>query len=631
VRALRLSIPLALLAFFLASSSPAATKAPTGLHGFLLSANEQLTHTFNRTPSFAWSPISGARHYELQLSTSSTFRDSGILYDDPTLETPVAAPPVTLPWITGSPWALYARVRAIFSSGSASPWSANFGFDVVPPLAPAPLPSKPGLLRWTQVSGADGYQVWLVDAAKIESVNTNVLDEREYYAFHTSAQWIGTVHWRVRAVRDDMVGRVNGMPVSKYGPWSPVYQSSNPQPTSGPIQLGSTISDVISDGSTGSSAHELMPAFTWTGNQTLGGVSSQFFRVYVFTDAECLNPVFIGPVVASPAYAPRIDGPLAMPQTATDVATAQSIFLGDGPESDDFTYDGQTITPTEQATAATPTTTLPGGKTGITISGSPGPPIDLWDVDWPSSGYYWTVIPVLPVGAGGTSVVAPGAMTGATVIPVNTSFGFVPGDTITIGVAPNSDSGKVVAVGPGTITIDTPLQHDHAPGDVITAPIRYVDLELPQDVCAAGRVQRFGISSAPSLTTGQAPYATGLSATGRLITSVKGGRFYGEPLVAWTPAARARAYEVQWSKNAYPFVAQTDPRSGAQGYLTMATSAILPLRPGTWWYRVRGFDYNLPTGSQQMAWSTPQRIVVAKPSYKIASVGRKRTLRVVHH
>ena len=27
---------------------------------------------------------------------------------------------------------------------------------------------------------------------------------------------------------------------------------------------------------------------------------------------------------------------------------------------------------------------------------------------------------------------------------------------------------------------------------------------------------------------------------------------------------------------------------------------------GTWYYRVRGFDYNLPTGVQQMGWSDIQ-------------------------
>ena len=48
-------------------------------------------------------PRPSATGYQLQLATSSTFRDNGILYDNAQLLTPVDAPPLTLPWINGSP------------------------------------------------------------------------------------------------------------------------------------------------------------------------------------------------------------------------------------------------------------------------------------------------------------------------------------------------------------------------------------------------------------------------------------------------------------------------------------------------------------------------------------------------
>ena len=81
-----------------------------------------------------------------------------------------------------------------------------------PHAAPTPLPSYPGVLRWTPTEGADGYEVWLIDIGKIEYVRTNVLDEREFYTFHQSAQWISTVRWRVRAVRGDQFKqRLNGI------------------------------------------------------------------------------------------------------------------------------------------------------------------------------------------------------------------------------------------------------------------------------------------------------------------------------------------------------------------------------------------------------------------------------------
>src|SRR5438132_12957624 len=113
MRAARLVL-LAVVAAFAATAhaSEAAVTPPSGLHGFLLRADEAPATTFHRTPSFAWDPVPGARSYQFQLSTSDTFRDNGILYSDALLQTPVAAPPLTLPWITGTPHALYARVRA---------------------------------------------------------------------------------------------------------------------------------------------------------------------------------------------------------------------------------------------------------------------------------------------------------------------------------------------------------------------------------------------------------------------------------------------------------------------------------------------------------------------------------------
>src|SRR5579862_6727693 len=243
----------------LAGASSAALPAPTGLHGFMLVANEPSTTTFHQTPSFAWKPVSGAERYELQLSLSSTFRDSGLLYDSRNLFTPVAAPPLTLPWITGSPHSLYARVRALFGGDKVSAWSQPFGFDVVAPAAPAQLASYPGLLRWNTVDGADAYEVWLIDklpvTQQIEVVRTNVLDER------------------------DVFGAQNGIPAASYGPWSPVYESSNTAPVDGAITLTGTLSDSFSDGSRTSAAHELMPSFLWTGDQTLDGTVAPFFRV----------------------------------------------------------------------------------------------------------------------------------------------------------------------------------------------------------------------------------------------------------------------------------------------------------------------------------------------------------------
>jgi len=626
------------------AATPVKGRAPTKLHGFLLRADEPVATSFPRTPSFAWNPVAGAVRYQFQLSTSSSFRDSGLLYTASNLTTPVAAPTLTLPWITGNPHALFARVRAIKRS-SSTPWSAAFGFDVEPAAAPKPLPSEPGLLRWTPVEGADMYQVWLIDinnpTAKMEMSLTNVLDEREFYTFHRSASWTGTIRWRIRALRmdNDPALRQNQLPAVTYGPWSPVYSSSNPPYTTGPIKLGDTVSDVVANGDPSSPAHRLMPAFTFSGDTALDGTKAELFRVYVFTDRQCLNRVYTSAIVGGPAYAPRPYGPLALPSNPASLPTARSTYLRDGSEPDSFAFDGLPVKSTESQPAATPTTAVPAdsdststtsapaGPTQLKFGGDLGAPVDLWDTEWPSGGYYWTVVAVGAVSPGAiTTATASVSALGSVSASAADSSGFSTGDSVLIGNAGNQESATIVTVSGATLGFAAPLKFAHGPGEPIVRTggnLQYEDLELPQDVCAAGRVARFGKDSEPSLTAAGELFASGLSPSGRLTAGRSSQAFYGYPLVAWTPALGASAYEVQWSKTRYPFTPQPNPQNqGALGTMTLGTSAVLPLPAGTWWYRVRGFNLNLPTGAQQMSWSDPSRIVVAKPKFRIVGGGK---------
>lgn len=660
----RLAITLAAVLALAATAGTARsdTGAPTGLHAFLLRADEPARTSFSRTPAFAWAPVPGASHYEFQLSLSSTFRDNGVIYAEGNVPTPVLAPDLTLPWITGNPHSLYARVRAVTPNG-ATPWSDAYGFDMVPPAPPTPLPSYPGLLRWTPIEGATAYQVWLVDAKKMEIVSTNVLDEREFYTFHEIPSWISSVRWRIRVLRTDVnkSGRINTIPAAQYGPWSQTYSSTNPAFTGGPLTLLGTVSDVFSNGSASSPSHRLMPAFLFSGNTGLSGSPAELFRIEVFTDKQCLNRVFTGAVTGAPAYAPRPFGPLTLPGSGAGVVSARNAYLPDGAEPAGLTVDGDTLTTTEESPDASPTGTAPpapgdssstnggspsGGASSssgssaptpappsggnpnggtVTWSGRTGAPIDLWDVDWPSAGYYWTVIPVSasPPDTLSTAVVAPGSKPTDTVLPVATTHGFNPGDQLSIGAGPTTESKTIVGVSDTQLTLSSALTFAHGAGEPVqrtTGNFQYRDLELPQDACAAGRVARFGKSSEPSLTASGELFATGLSSDGRLTSARHTTAFYGQPLVSWTPALGATAYEVQWSKARYPFKPEA-AGNGNLGYMTTGTSVVLPIGPGTWYYRVRGFDYSLPSGSQQMSWSDPAKLVVAKPTFKIVSAG----------
>jgi hypothetical protein len=63
--------------------------------------------------------------------------------------------------------------------------------------------------------------------------------------------------------------------------------------------------------------------------------------------------------------------------------------------------------------------------------------------------------------------------------------------------------------------------------------------------------------------------------------------------------------------------------------MTSSTSAVLPLTIGTWYYRVRGFDYNLPTNAQYLSWSDTEQLGVAPPTFKVVATAPKRKFKIV--
>jgi hypothetical protein len=649
-----------LAALLVAAPADAATRptpsAPTGLHGFLLRADERRTDTFARTPSFAWNPVAGALRYELQVSTSSQFREGGIVYENEALTSPAAEIRIALPWITGNPYSLYARVRAVLPK-AVTGWSRAYGFNMRWPSLPTPIETYPGLLRWTPVEGATAYTVWYLfpnGSSKQITVYTNVIDQREWYTFHQGSSFSGQVKWRIRAIRRVYGSTANGIPGVSYGPWSPIYTTKNPAFTGGPMTVAGTVSDALSTPAK-PDAHGLMPAFLYTGNRSIFGQASELYRVYVFTDRDCINPVFKGALVGSPAYAPRPFGTIALPTSDAAVAAARTQFLPDGSEPFSTTFDLERVESTESLPAASPYT--PKKKTPDPTTGTPttgdddedtgtagatipvaatpaapaadgfapptkvGAPVDLWDTAWPEGRYYWTVVPVSSTTAGSISIpLAAAAAAGATSVTVGGS-GLAVGDKITIGSTPSEDRRTIVGVSGGTVELSAPLQFAHGPGEPVArsagGALEYRDLELTQEACASGRVATFGKTSEPVVTAASAPYASGLSTNGRLVAAAsRVATFYGTPVVAWAPALGAGAYEVQWSKTRYPF------RAAADSVMTYSTAVTLPLRPGTWFYRVRGINYSVPTGAQPMSWSDPVEVRIAKPRFRVVGSSR---------
>ena len=535
----------------------ASVAAPSSLKPFLLRASEPAVRDFPRTPSFSWAPTRGASRYEFQLAKTPNFQDGTIFWASSSLKSPAVAIPLTLPWMTGSPYAAYARVRAVTSKGT-SPWSAGYGFNIRWSDVPKQATSYPGLARWTAVESATSYQVWFTGINRVVETRVNAVDQREFYAFHQGANYTGAITWRVRAVR--RVAKLQGFitPVN-YGPWSPVFTLNNPAMDDGVVRPVAAVTALATSTPTSAKAHEMTPAFVFAGTRDASGNKYSFYRVYVFSDNQCVNTVFRGAIVGGPAYAARNRGTIKLPGDAKAVDDAAHQILDLGDEGKTFTAEGILAKPASESGSAvaapaavpTPPSTGTTGNPVEQATNSSWPQIELLESGWPNGRFYWTVVPVK----------------------------LVP---------------KLAADG-SVVSYD------------------YFDAEVPQDACAGGRVLAFGKASAPVVAGQGSAYASGLSPSGRLIASAGSKPFYGRPLVAWLPAPGADTYEVEWSPTRYPW------RAVKRLSIDGGTAATLPLKPGSWWYRIRGINSALPDGHQYMTWSPPLSLTVAKPKFRLVA------------
>ncbi|MHB1243532.1 MAG: hypothetical protein ACYC1P_09070 [Gaiellaceae bacterium] len=617
--------------------SEAVPAAPQGLKAFLLRADEPAGREFPRTPSFAWAPVRAATRYEFELAKNPSFSEGAIFWSSAQLKVPAASVPLALPWLTGNPYAVYARVRAITTSGVTA-WSTPYGFNVRWSSIPQKLPDVPGLSRWTPVEGASYYQVWWVDVfpGKIVATKTPAVDQREFWSFHPEPSFTATVRWRVRAVRNLYGAIPSGLPAVSQGPWSPVYTSVNPALAGGAVTPTGTYGDGTGANAADPAVHRSTPAFAFSGNASAGGTVHELYRVYAFSDADCVNVIYRGAMVGSPAYAPRMTGPLKLPKSNSELTKSRSGVLGDGPEPPSFTADGLKIQTTESdKPKATPVPKAEPAKgepdTAASEEGDPastppaadpdlpatpaltGAPVDLWESGWPNGRFYWTVVPVRFIVPDTVPLqLTAAAAAGATTIVLDSAT--IPAGAAVIGTGAAAENVTILSNIGSTATLTAPLARSHAVGVTVTPTsggLNYYDVETPQDVCASGRVLAFGKASEPAVSRASTPYVSGLSPRGRLTAAARSvPSFYGTPLIAWKPAVGADQYQVQWSKRSYPWKTEGER-------LTYATSALLPLGPGRWFYRIRGINFSMPGTARAMTWSDPIELRVTKPTFAV--------------
>ena len=233
--------------------------------------------------------------------------------------------------------------------------------------------------------------VWLVDAGHWFTTRSNMADEREYYDFHNSAAWTG-VGPLARA--PDALALRRGRQRAARGflrALEPRLHELNPPFSPGPMQTLATVSNAgVADAST-MATHNITPAFVYGGNTSIWGTTSELYRVAVFTDEDCLNPVFRGAMVGSPAYVPREIGPLAMPVDVNGLTDARGHFLKFGSEPDSKSAEGLVVKTNEMDQAPAGDDSHTGLPASQVVNAAK---VDLWDSDWEGGRYYWTVIPV---------------------------------------------------------------------------------------------------------------------------------------------------------------------------------------------------------------------------------------------
>jgi hypothetical protein len=548
----------------------ASAAAPTNLRGFLYKPNETqpVTHTFSRNPSFAWDSVSGASRYEFQLATSSTFADNAIVYENTKVPGPLTAVPVTLPWMTGAVYSWYARVRGVVN-GVPTAWSARYGFNIRAKSAPVSLSvdnnPRPGMVRWTPIEGATAYEVVFLfeqsqgKSKKIKTATT-AADLREYYSFHNDRSWANIVYWRVRAVREVEGKTLNRIPVVSYGPWSATNRTFEPDLATTEINVRGSISrsggsDVVSStptGAPGPGPHALMPGFWWDG--------------------------MLSPAPTNYGNCPDIS---AMVGSPTELCPLFHVYIYSDADCVNRVHASDVIGSPAYVPRLSRTLALPPDLTKLVGA------LGLWLGD----GDEGTVFD-----AGAEKVFATGTEDDSSSSP--TTPGVAKDRKTTL---PDSDwatSRYYWTVVPVVML-------------VVDDKIEYHDAAFGQEMCEAGEVLPFGKTSAVAATGASGiPYVAGLTSGGvvRGATTTNPG-FYGRPLIAWKPAPGAQRYEVQWSRKAYPWTTAGKVTTGA-------TSAVLNLASGQWYFRVRGLDSTLPL-VQGMTWSSPVAFRVLPRTFTI--------------
>ncbi len=83
-----------------------------------------------------------------------------------------------------------------------------------------------------------------------------------------------------------------------------------------------------------------MPSLSYGGSASREGTARELYRVYISTDVDCVNIVYRGSIVGSPAWAPRSTGALVLPANLLELGKARDGYIiRDGKQGKTFAMD----------------------------------------------------------------------------------------------------------------------------------------------------------------------------------------------------------------------------------------------------------------------------------------------------
>ena len=557
---------LALLGVLLATSAAAAPPgAPKGLRGFELRPNEQQAHTFSRTPAFAWSPVRGASCYEFELATSRTFDGSSVFWSN------VSSGPGSGKFCKSVTITAPAAEEASSSDGSG-------GEVVKTRIAPIRIPATSVNLVLPWFTGKP-YALW----AHVRAVTTGG-------ATTWSKPFGFNMRWESTPVpQPAKPGLVRWAPVegaTAYDVWYPDIRKV--------IRTHTNVAD----------QRELYTFHLEDSWWQLVRWRVRPVRQVVGALPNGLPAVSYGPW--SPTYATQnpawSSGKLQLRAAVSDAVSTDSkaaahqlmpamTYAGDtGTDGRQYRlFRAYAFTDSDCVNAVFRGSVVGGPAFAPRVSGALKLPTNQEELDVALAG-------ILP---SAKSETAKTYMADGTPLTASETWGQDDRVRVDLPDVDTSSTRYFWTVVPVGIVVDD------------DGTFTYFDAESPQDACESGRMGSFAKESRPAITTAGTPYVSGLSPKGRLLAQA--GRrpvVYSTPLVAWRPVIGATAYEVQWSRSAYPWRA----RGSA---VTYATSSVLKLGAGVWYYRIRGLN-DAQIGTPAMTWSAPVAVKVVRPTFRIS-------------